>query len=249
MNAPERLHRPEPERTGPLRNAANYLRDQAPAGGTQPEPAPHAGAHAPDAPDDVVAHGVRLGYKVIEEQIRQGQRLAQRLAKATDKAGKSEPGAAGAPVSGEISALIERSMHLCKDLGALCVDAVETLARSPDLLQSVLARAWPAQPGIVAGAVAAQAFTVEVVSPHRTQVTVHLPSSAERFAPLVHALHAADPAIAPLTGARFITEPASGTPILQVEIPADQPPATYTGVVVDSATNEPRGSLCVRLFA
>jgi len=35
---------------------------------------------------------------------------------------------------------------------------------------------------------------------------------------------------------------------LQVEIPDTQAPATYTGVVADSTTNEPCGTICLRIL-
>ena len=236
MGKRERLHRPESVRTEPIRNPADFLRDAIADDRTESKPSEPGSSETTDA----LAHGVKLGYKVIEEQILQGQRLAQRLGKA---AGRSS-----ATASGELSTLIERVLHLYKDMGALCFDAVETLARSP-ALRSGIARAWqgPADSDATSGS--DTRFAIEVASARRTQVTLELRHRSGRFIPIVHALHAADPAIAPLTGVHFKMEAASLTPMLQVDIPDLQPPATYTGVVVDSATNEPRGTLCVRLLA
>ena len=67
--------------------------------------------------------------------------------------------------------------------------------------------------------------------------------------PRVHALHAGDPALPPLTGVRFGTDEDGGAAVLQLDIADTQPAATYTGVVVDAATNQPRGTLSVRLLA
>jgi hypothetical protein len=240
MGTPERLHRPDPERTGPIRHASTYLRD-APSGDAAQHP-----ARAPDAPDaaeGAVAHGVRLGYKVIEEQILHGRLLAQRLGKATSKL--------GAGGSGEVNVLIDRVLHLYKDIGTLCVDTLETLARSP-AIRSGLARAaqaaQPAQDGAGAESALGTGFAIEVASARRTQVTLDLRLRPGRFAPRVHALHAADPSVAPLTGVSFDMDPAHPEPMLRIEVPDNQPAATYTGVVVDSASNEPRGTLSVRLL-
>jgi hypothetical protein len=244
----ERLHRPDLERTEPVRNAAAYLRDPGSAEGVQSK-SKQPGSR--DTADGAVGHGVKLGYKVIEEQIRKGQLLAQRLGKAHKVNGTG---------SGEIGVLIERTLHLYKDMGALYFDALETVARSP-ALKTAISSVWngktkapaPVQTeteteikpnsdtGMGAG------FAIEVASTRRTQVTLDLRSSPKGFTPQVHALHAADPKIAPLIGVRFRMEPGLPTPALQVVIQDAQPPATYTGVVVDSATNEPHGTLCVRL--
>jgi hypothetical protein len=241
MGTSERLHRTDAQRTEPLRHAATYLREPGPEG------ADGIGSAPPDAEADAVAHGVRLGYKVIEEQILQGQRLAQRLGKAT--------GGLGAAGSGEVNVLIERVLGLYKEVGKLCVDAVESVARNP-ALRSGFARAAAsatAAPGASARGQAAEApagvrFAVEVASRRRAQVTLDLGLSAASFVPRVHALHAADATIAALTTVSFDLDPALPEPMLRIEVPDTQPPATYTGVVVDSASNEPRGTVSVRLL-
>ncbi len=249
MEATERLHRPEPERTGPVRHAATYLRD-APPGDVSPGGAAQDAADAadaPSAPEGAVAHGVRLGYKVVEEQILHGRALAQRLGKATSKLG-----AAGA---GEANVLIERFLLLYKDMGTLCVDALESLARSPALRSGLARAAQAAQPqtaqdssGTGAEPAAGSGFSIEVASSRRTQVTLDLRLRPGRFVPRVHALHASDPAAPPLTGVSFDIDPARPEPMLRIEVPHDQPAAMYAGVVVDSASNEPRGFLSVRLL-
>jgi len=251
MGTTERLHRPDPERTGPIRNAATYLREPPPS-----DAALHP-TDAPDTADGAVAHGVRLGYKVIEEQIQHGRLLAQRLG----KAGRSD--ASGAADAG---LLIERVLHLYKDVGALCVDALEALAQSPAVKAGIARAAQVAQaaqtpqtPSATQGksagvdsraeSLAAKTFAIEVVSARRTQVTFEVRWSAGRFEPRVHALHAADPSLPPLTGLSFDVDPSRPEPMLRVEVPDIQPAGTYTGVVVDSASNEARGTVTVRLLS
>ena len=272
--APARRRRPEPARTKPLRNAATLLRDNVP-----PSAAPDAQpAAAGDTSESPVARGVRLGYQVIEEQILQGQKLAQRLGRAAGKAAASvtgrAAGASAAPAAvsdagaGEVQELLDRVVHLYKDMGALCVDAVDTLVHHP-LLRSGLARMTPAaapEPASAAAAVPATApaavngaatdsgaggnrFALDIRCSRRTQVTLDLPQRAGSFVPRVHALHAGDAALAPLTGVRFGTDEDSSAAVLQLDIADTQPAATYSGVVVDAATNQPRGTLSVRLLA
>ena len=268
--APARRRRPEPARTAPLRNAATLLRD-----GVPPPAAPDAQpAVAGDTSESPVARGVRLGYQVIEEQILQGQKLAQRLGRAAGKAAASvtgrAAGASAAPAAvsdasaGEVQELLDRVLHLYKDMGALCVDAVDTLVHHP-LLRSGLARMTPAAaPEPAAAAAAAPAtvngaatdsgaagnrFALDIRCSRRTQVTLDLPQRAGSFVPRVHALHAGDAALAPLTGVRFGTDEDGSAAVLQLDIADTQPAATYSGVVVDAATNQPRGTLSVRLLA
>jgi hypothetical protein len=55
-----RHRRPDPQRTGPIRNAGEAWRDS-------------------ERPYDAASNGVREGYRVIDEQIRRGHRMAQTL--------------------------------------------------------------------------------------------------------------------------------------------------------------------------
>ena len=262
-----RLRRPEPARKAPHRHAATLLREAAPpaappAGSTDVPDDRTAAAQADEGP---VALGVRLGYRVIEEQILLGQKLARRLgrkgsqavgggaaAPAPDASAGAAAGAGGGPhgavAPGEVGELIDRVVHLYKDLGALCFDAVETLARNP-VLRAGVARLAPGAapaPAAHAEAVAGGGFALDIRCSRRTQVTLDLRQRGGVL--LVHALHAADPAIPPLGGVRIEPAGPAGQPLLQLHIADTQPAATYTGVVVDGASNEPRGTLVVRVL-
>ena len=225
---------------------------------------------------------MRLGYQVIEEQILQGQKLAQRLGRKAARAvgagagrgaaegaasaagGAADDAAEGAanPArgdtangAGDVGELLGRVAHLYKDLGALCVDAVEALARNL-VLRAGVARLTPTaapsaaaapEPGGAARG-ASGGFALDIRCSRRTQVTLDLRWRGGVGAPRVHALHAADPALPPLTDVRFTMDAAQPEPVLQLVIADEHPAATYTGVVVDGSTNEPRGTLSVRLL-
>jgi hypothetical protein len=236
MDNNERVHRPDPERIEPKRDSTAYFFDAVMGNGPKAEPQPK---NKPEISDDAVAHGVRLGYQVVEEQIREGRRLAQRLRQAADLKGIAE--------SEGLGPLVGRALNVYKDLGALCVDAIEAVARSPALLSRVL----QSKTGVEQESVAAPAevCAVEIRSSYRTQLTLKLSRVSQTSLPHVHALHAPDPAIPPLTDVRFSIEPATGVAMLHVDIPDKQSPATYTGVVVDRTTNEPCGTVCIRLMS
>jgi hypothetical protein len=48
-----------------------------------------------------------------------------------------------------------------------------------------------------------------------------------------------------LSSVRFELSPDQAQLVLTVDLAVDQPPGTYTGVIVDSTTNEPGGTLSV----
>jgi hypothetical protein len=238
LDKPERLHRPELDRDEPLRDVMSYIRNSGSGGQTKAAPSPHTEG---ETPDEAVAHGVKLGYAVIDDQIRQGEKLAERLRQVNGKA--------GAMPHAEVGTLIERALNLYKDMGALTVAVLETLVRNP-IIQSGVTRA-------LNGTAASQTSTVpdggtnfrfELASNRRIRVKLDIRPQGVKFMPLVHALQAVNPAIPPLTGVRFHLDSATMTPTLVVEVADGQPPGSYAGVVVDSVTNEPCGTLSVRIL-
>jgi hypothetical protein len=191
--------------------------------------------------EHAIAHGVKLGYAVIDEQIRQGEKLADRLRQVAGK-----PGAMPAV---EVGTLIERALNVYKDMGALAVAAVETLVRNP-MLQSTLTRSLqgPAPADSAPGQSGGGNFGFELTSNRRTQVKLDIRSKPGVFLPTVHALHASSPTLPPLTGVRFQLDAATGAPVLHIDIADAQPAGNYMGVVVDSATDEPCGTISVRVL-
>lgn len=245
MTHQDRLHRQDPVRSEPIRNRTTFLRnshswgDLPPGEGRDRE---RAGERPPGNVDDVLTHGVNLGYKIIDEHILQGRRVAEDLRNRShfrrDRSGEA---------NGELHALVARLMGLTKDMGALCFDSLEIALKSPLLQAGRPPEAAAATPAPVA--VAESNISVEIASSRRTQVTLNLPPRQHHYTPQVHALHAANPAFPPLTAVRF--EPGAGAraPVLVVEIPEGQSPSTYTGVVVEKETNEPVGTLVIRIQA
>lgn len=238
----ERLRRPEPRRTGPVRDASGYFRDSRSWG----EEAHPAWREPSDMLDDTVTRGVTLGYRVIDEHLRRGRHTAAKMRSAeTDEQTDDR----------EIEELIDRLQRVYKDAGALCLDALEVIARSPALLRWLSGKEQQRAPGgatptaSTAGAPASAAeFAIEVSSRQRARVNLNLPAGGCGYVPAAHALYAADPGIPPLTQVVFRHDPACTVPVLAVEIPDLQPPGLYTGVVVDQATNEPKGTLSVRIL-
>ncbi|MGI9491068.1 MAG: hypothetical protein ACR2QF_01440, partial [Geminicoccaceae bacterium] len=79
--------------------------------------------------DDAVSEGVRLGYGVIEDQIRQAQRMASKL----------NPGNSGpAGASDEIGSLLNRLLQTYGDLNNGWIKVLNAAAGNPDLLKTIL---------------------------------------------------------------------------------------------------------------
>jgi hypothetical protein len=239
VDKPERLHRPELDRDEPLRDFMTYIRNHGLGGEKSSTATPEQDDKEPI--DATVAHGVELGYSVIDDQIRQGEKLAARLRQINGKPGAMPPV--------EVGTLIERALNVYKDMGALALAAVETLVRNP-LIQSGIARAWQASPdnAVAATPGGGTNFRFELSSSRPTQVRLDIRPQGTAFMPLVHSLHAATPSVPALTAVRFYLDPAASSPVLHVDVPDSQPPGVYSGVVVDSATNEPCGTLSVRIM-
>jgi hypothetical protein len=237
MEHRERIHRPDPERTAPYRDSAAHVFNATLGGGPKSKP----DANKQDGAASDVAYGVMLGYQVIEKQIREGQRLAQRLREAADLKGVTG--------SEEISPLFWRVLHAYKDLGSVCFEAAEALLSNTEL-RSALSRLFQGKPESVAepDARTDAGCALMITSSRPTKVTLTLGPRLRTSLPRVHALHAQDAAIPPLTNVRFTADPATRVPILQVDIANTQPPATYTGVIVDGVTNEPCGTLSIRVM-
>jgi hypothetical protein len=136
----QRKHRKNRERGGPIREESNLSRQPDLRQGRARPPAP--GAAAADAIDDVVAHGVELGYRVIDEYIRQGQRAAERLNSRGYNNGRGHSSEAAVE---DLQELVERLVRYSTSLIPQWVELAGALASAPDLLRDLL-RQWDSHP-------------------------------------------------------------------------------------------------------
>ena len=207
----ERLHRQDPARDRPIRDFSTYARAQGLGG-------------RPGPGDDPISQGVRLGYSVLDEQMREGQRLAERL--------RGRAGASGAPV--DFGALIERALNIYRDIGALAFAATEAVARNPGLGS----RPAPAAPEPPPQA-APPGFTFDIRSSRRVSVKLDLRPGAR--APRIGRLQAA------FGDAPAIESVGLEGETLSLDIADAQPAGVYNAVVVDADSGEPLGTLTVRI--
>jgi hypothetical protein len=243
----ERIRRPNLERRGPIRDATTYLRDSDSWSENEPNNTSrkdNAGEHSTVGSfDDVVTQGVKLGYKVIEQYITQGQRVAEQI---------SRPFQKGVPEAGTAD-VVQGMVRLYKDMADVWGNALDLMVRNPvfwswlgSFAQNSGVHASNGTPGTLNGRGAA--FSVEIASTRPTEVMLNVEPSPQPYTPVVHALHAPDRRVPPLTSIVFQKSPKSNMPVLLLKIPSKQPSAIYTGVVVEKDTNKPRGTLTVRVL-
>lgn len=228
-----RQRRPTPARTSPIRDFSTVLHPEPakPTASAEPQPE-QANGQQPrsDFLSDTVAQGARLGYAVIQEQIRQGQLIAQQWTQ-----GKR-------PGNGfDVSALLQRTMHLSTDLGALLFDVTSAITKNGAGDARRADGASTTSAGVGAQSVANVRMSVEIEARGHTKVMLDLSASAIEGHLHVPALYSLAGDSPPLTRIAF-----EGL-ALRVQIPDEQPAGTYSGVVVDRRTNEPRGTLSVQL--
>lgn len=241
MSDNDRMSRPEPERNGPRRDGWTQTGAESDgAAGNRP---------APDATvDEVVAHAVRTGYKVVHENIRHGRHAADRF-------GAGTYGVRDVP--DDLTKLGGRLVQLSRDLTATCFDLVGALLRDPTLhsalqRQDVPPPAATTQRSGTRAAAAASGDPVPVSfniksSKKATAEPAYL-QHPDRPAPLALAgLFSPDPSLPPLRKVSFGPHADGKTVVVSIDIPDDQPPGSYSGVVCDGVTHKPLGTLTIHV--
>jgi hypothetical protein len=178
-----------------------------------------------DGNEDVIGNAVNLGYRVIEEHLLQGRRAAERLREGSYNSTDMEE---------DVRTVVDRVMRVTREAAVAWLDllAAPTLARTPPGM---------ARPG--------RLISVEVQSTRRAQVTLDFNPASYSFVPLVQALHPTAPGPRAAIDVSFMVSGDDARCVLTITVSDDVPPGTYTGVVLDSTTLEPGGTLCVRILS
>lgn len=240
MTDRERLHKMDPERIAPNRSWAGLYRNARSWGNgdTRAQSGFAPGGCPGEAWSDVVTQGVALAYRVIEEQIRQGQRVAEQI---NNRSYDAEM------MGRDAQELAERLVRYWGEAWRLWFGFLGTFLGGSDLARN----AW--QPWTVPPAAAPKqkktTIAVEVLSVQPARVILDLRPESERRSLTVLELRAVDASKPPLTDIRFEGHPSGDVVGLLVRVPDDQPPGLYSGVVLDRDTGEPYGTLSVRIAA
>jgi hypothetical protein len=191
------------------------------------------------AAEEAVASAVDLGYRVVDEYIRQGQRVAERLG-----------GGALPPPAGDVQDVALRMVQYTSDAFALWLRFVEAAfgagARGP--AAPAFPRGWEAYAAQGASNGGGR-IRVRIVSRRAVEVTVDLDPDASRRPLTVQTLRSADPGKPGLRDLAIEPGTDGEAPTLVVRVPDEQPADLYSGIVVDATTGRLAGTLAVRVLA
>jgi hypothetical protein len=245
MDSHDRVKKPEPQRTRPIRNWWTLFGPPGsvpPSGpGGMPGMPPMSGMPPrPPAGGDPVSQGVQMGYRVIEEYMRQGQSVARMFGMPytggamPGVAAPGGPAAGGPPMEALFRSFSEFMNMWMQVMGGRAPGAAPSAAAPAVGTAGPFAMGEPPAPvPQQAPAPLSQpsegpvALTLELESPRRTEV-----SEADK------------PRI---TGVGLETVPDEERLVLRLRIPSEQPPGIYSGIILDERTSLPRGTLTVRL--
>ena len=254
----ERMRRDDPERETPDRRTSEHIRRNArPSNGgkhTDRDSKPRISKTVEQA----ISGMVQQSSAFIEEQIRAGQLAAERL---RDGIANSRQ------LNADINTLVENLVATTKDVGATWLDLISIIIRAIGTQPSNGgggggAPNAPPGPGVTVtrsgtfgGATTLSSITpannsivgvppqIVVKGARVKSVVLDLRPRSLQFVPLAQQLIAAD--LKRSFSAKFAMSSDSLSLILTVNVPDGQPPGTYTGVIVDSRTNEAGGTLSV----
>lgn len=253
MDERERVKKPEPERSQPIRNWGVLFGARSAQGAP-----PAQGGSAP--PGDPVSRGVELGYQVIEEYLRQGRKVARAM---------GVPSAGPAPADEGAQNRMGALFRSFTDFASLWMDVMSRMGAGgggapapgftpaagtagpfpagggPDAAEppKVAAPEPPAEPQ----GMAPVGLTLDIQSARRVEVSVDLRPRSTGLPLVVHDLRAPEPDKPRLTGVKIESLPEEERVCLHLQVPEEHPAGVYSGLILDERTSLPRGTLTVRI--
>ena len=235
---PERVRRPTLPRTEPIRSWSTLFGASKTNGSSGAN-----GSHASNGARsraDAVQRGVELGYRVIDDYIRQGATVASAF---------SNPGQGRAPSGDDLPKMTERMMQYASDFSSLWFEAMSIMlgsmnGRAPATNGHAANHSAP-QPSTGVAAAPTQ-YVLEIRSELAAEVTVSLDGAAAKLSVEPLRARGKKRAITDVT----IEQPGAGAPLkVRVRVPAGLPAGRYDGAVLDAESRKPRGRLTVVLKA
>lgn len=230
----ERVRREEPEQTEPIRDWRGWFQSAS-----------------WDRPMETVDRGVKMAYRVVEDYIEQGRRVAQQMNDRTY--GPRE-------MTDDFQSLSQRMVRDSSRFLSLWFELVtstwgmgwrgwETARSGPGRRERSASRpgrdtsADTAAPESTGRA----AVTLEVRSSHLTRVEVDLAADAGDTPLRLTPLQPDSGDAPPLTEVELESGDPDRPPVLRLTVPADQPAGHYHGVLLDPSSHQARGTVTVRL--
>lgn len=244
MGEEDRVKRPKLQRAKAIRSWSTLFVTPPP---TDSRPDSKDGARF-EGNGDVVSRSVDLGYRVIDEYIREGRRTAQRLSSGS----WPFPIAMGR----DTQELTTQMTRYAAEMTSLWMEFVQLAMGNP--------RAWPASGSSTVSPVpkpphedtrptqeprnetTRRRLKVIVASPYPTEVSVDLrPDAASRLS--VQSLRSATVHPPRLTTIGIEDSGADGALTLRIRVPAGQAPGLYVGSILEEETNRVVGTVTLRI--
>jgi len=238
----DRPTRPELPRSEPIRSWSTLF---GPGRATPGAP------NGSGAAGDSVKRGVELGYRVIDEYVKQGTTVANAFA---------NPGRAQMPSAQDLPKMTERMMQYGSDFASIWFDAMGLVmsnlngagatgssaqaATSSPAGHAATPRSAAAQPGLVESQPSTR-LALELRSRQPTELLFTLDAPLTSGRVVVEDLRARSGA----TSIRGVVVELPDNPMAPikvfVQVPPRAPRGRYTGAILDATTNNPRGRVTV----
>ena len=223
MGDDKRLHRKDPERTGPLRSFTEMYTSRP-------------GMRLREDATEAQAEGVGLAYRVIEKHINDGRRSAEML--------NGQPYNTRA-VTDRLQEVIERTLHSWSELLPLWLEAITTAVtiEPPRMSPTPPPRMQNGEnPGD-----GSSAISIEMISMRPVTVSIDLRENSGQMPLATLGLRAVDRSKPELSEIGIEPDAAGGIKV-RICVPQLHPAGTYSGVIVNCETGESRGTLTVRVL-
>jgi hypothetical protein len=253
MKPTDRRHRPDPQRPDAVRSFSTLFSPPAasPTGATN--------GNGSGSLSDVVSHSVDLGYRIVDDYIRQGEKAARQFTErsatpqtmATDaqdfavRFAQHASGLAGVWLEFLQLTAASSGMPLNTTLWDAFVPPATTSPPSPVFRPAHA----PHNAAARRGETERTSVRIEITASRPTDVVLDLQPSATGRPLSVYALREKDSDTARIADVLFEPESDGAPARLRIRIPADQPPGIYNGLIVDDASGRPVGSVSVSLCA
>jgi hypothetical protein len=227
MSTSDRITRPSPERTAPRRGFSNLF----------------AGSPTPTDASEAVSRAVGLGYQVIDEYLRQGERAARAFGNL------ARPANPPRDVQDLGARMAQYMAQYAQEMAGIWMQLFQVA------LGNAVQSATPAVPPATNGATRADTpatageplrVSVELISRRPVEVTIDLRPGSTAAPLVVPDLRDATGALPRIAG---VVVEGGERPRLRVSVADDQPPGVYHGVVVDPHTSVAVGTVTVRVPA
>ncbi len=236
MQDPDRRTRPPVDRTEPRRSFLDWTKgftDAAAGNAAEGE----AKTSPPREPGEPASRTVNDAYRLIDEYIRRGQKAAEDLWIPDHGAEQAE----------ERLNVPMRFMRAMGDMTMAWIEMMQQWTAAPPPENGPVGpftagRAPAKQNGTVSQA-AQQPLRVSVATTSPVEISVHFADGTSLSGLVATELRPFSGSAAPVADVKLECPVSGEAPVLRVHVPDAQLPGTYNGLLLDAASQTPRGTI------